>query len=280
MTRTPTGQPGRLYISRIARFHCGCIYRLSSDRLYSCPVHRQVLTGIERLTHPSPDSPLFNRIAPNPYLSRQPHILRNSRRNSDSVRQVANIGGQELDEDNDPIVGICSACYAESSATTITPTEIALCGCPDTDCRYRWCDLTSGLHAFHRMHIAQDYGQLAHPGVNTLRFDRDIFCWGPAQDTPPDWQSTLDQEREWLGRQSERLLTHVLKSSVLPPHQLPLTTRLPWLDRDRPDRLRKQLARLLCMGLIQPAPPTPPAASNSLFQYPEPTGSTPDNRPQ
>ena len=176
-------------ITTIARFHCGCIHLTEYSALpMACPKHRAVLTGREHIRHELPETPRIRGLATVSEKSRMPLVLVN--RPGESLTRKEIIKGDDWEDELSAEPGLCDACYIDGN--TAVPVENTACGCHDPLCQYRWCGSTKGLHAFFRMHVRKDYGDLVlDPGEDpenlgeealgrrNQNFDRDIFAHGP-----------------------------------------------------------------------------------------------------
>lgn len=226
------------YIFSISRFHCGCIYRRSTDRIYFCPVHRGILTGEETIRLPDGmtgghgDQPKMLHLAMSSFNPNWPDMVHNTDSNSLIQRSKISAKGEEWHkwtEEN----GLCAACYIDDEE--IVPTFAAMCECGDRDCVYRWCGRTQGLHAYWLLHAAGLTEQTT--GVD----DRDIFAYGPCNDQREEVTRILDDERESLNHSAADRAAKMADSRT----QLP-----PWLDTLRqtaarhPQQLHEAAVRL------------------------------------
>ena len=226
------------YIFRISRFHCGCIYSRSTDRIYFCPTHRGFLTGEETIRLPDGmtgrpgNQPKILHMAMSEFTPNWPQILHNTDSNSLVQTNKISAKGEEWHTWTEE-TGLCAACYIDDE--DVVPTSAAMCECGSKDCVYRWCGRTQGLHAYWLLHAAGITEQST--GVN----DSDIFAYGPWDHQSEEATRILDDERGRLNQAAADRARNMTDSRI----QLP-----PWLDTLRqaatrhPEPLRQAALRL------------------------------------
>ena len=245
MTAASSSRGPTRYIFTISRFHCGCIYKRATDRIYFCPTHRGMLTGEETIRLPDGmtgrpgNQPKILHMVMSEFTPNWPQVLHNTDSNSLVQTNKISAKGEEWHNWTEE-TGLCAACYIDDE--DVVRTAAAMCECGDRDCLYRWCGRTQGLHAYWLLHAA---GLTEH---STGFKDRDIFAYGPCQDQGEELTRILDEERECLNQAATERARNITDSRI----QLP-----PWLDNLRqaamrhPERLHKAALRLY---VIQEAP--------------------------
>ena len=245
MTLSTQRHASTRYVFSISRFHCGCIYRRSTDRIYFCPVHRGILTGEETIRLPDGmtggrgDQPKILRLAMSEFNPHWPDVVYNTERNSLSQTNQITARGEEWHTWTDE-TGLCAACFIDGE--DVVPTGAAMCECGNRDCVYRWCGRNDGLHAYWMLHAAGITKETT--GVD----DRDIFAYGPFNDQPAEVTRVLDDEREYLNKSAAERARIMTDSRTLLP---------PWLDALRhtaarhPQKLHEAAVRL---QVIEEAP--------------------------
>ena len=239
-------------VKYIARFYCGCIYEIGFDMLpMICPVHRSILTGIEKIRSGMNDKITIRKLATYDG-SRVPLRLDNSKYGS--LSKIEMVVGDGFEDELDSEYGLCDACYIEYGS--ITPTYIPYCGCRNSECKYRWCGRTDGLHAFFKMHVNKSYGKIAEDYLvgrynpqsedAYYYFDRDIFARGPAKETPNDWQEALNSERDDIKKAVEKLKVELLNSDSY------FINNLSWLIKNKYMAIERKLTWLYCTGVLAP----------------------------
>ena len=225
----------RRYVFTFTRFGCGCAYRTTSDTAAFCPRHREIITGMETIETPGPETPDVPGLVMDPYLKGTAHTLRNTRHNSLHVMtSVLDGRGGEWAEPSEEIVGICAACFIDQEECS--ETQVAMCECGDEDCSYRWCGSTEGLHAFWRLHA------LGNSEETTGIPECDIFSHGQHSEQSSRVADALGQEREDLRSRAMEMMQEMehareqtqtpgqaLDQQALDQQAVYLT---PWLDRD------------------------------------------------
>ena len=195
------------YSFRIARFHCGCVYRTMSDNLVFCPEHRHsspvgFITGQETLRGPGPEVPQITGLVMNPHVQGTPKTMMNTSGNSLHTRTTVVDGTGEEWSDSEGEVGICNACFIDSGE--LNPTKIAMCECGEEECSYRWCGIIFGLHALWRIH-AQGLSQQT-TGIP----EDDIFSYGKYDELTNDLKKIINAEEHELERNANRLVPATL----------------------------------------------------------------------
>ena len=229
------------HYTKLTEFFCGCV-RDTIDNFHLCPTHRAVKTRVEEIRTKRP--PAF-RIPPEP-------PFRNTAANSLHISTTANAPRTDpwvIDEE----YGLCYACLYDSEIATDTMN--GACGCPDEDCPYRWCGRTTGRHALYRAHVSRDYGRLTPSNPEELPFVEDQYLNEEYENLPEDLKAFLDQEKQWLEANTDRLARLLQQERTLGHWKHPLTW-LQWLP-SYPRDLRRELCHLICLGLLHPSPNPP-----------------------
>ena len=231
-------------ITKLTRFHCGCVYRSGPERAYTCPVHQEVVTGMEEILS-DPGLPVkINRLARNPHVSGLEDTLQNWP--GRSLTSVLMVRGDGFEDQIESEAGLCDACYIETNS--LNPSGVVECGCENPERQYRWCGDASGLHAFHRMHVRKDYGKLAEPGEATARFDQDIFACGKAGKASEGWAEALDEERAKLKAQVKRVIAEIEASGL--DHWKKRPGNLMWLRRREGPSFVREVTWLVCARIL------------------------------
>ena len=189
----------RKYIFTIARFRCGCVYRIVGDTAVFCPQHREIITGTERIETPEPETPDVPGLVMNQYVKGIAHTLMNTPRNSlHTMTSVLDGRGDEWAEPSEDLVGMCAACFIDQEEQS--ETGVAMCECGDKDCSYRWCGSAEGLHAFWRLHVLGKSEETA--GIP----ETDIFSHGQYSTQNSRVTAVLDRERKELEDRAQELM--------------------------------------------------------------------------
>ena len=241
-------------IMTIARFHCGCLYETEySGRPPICPEHRRILTGIEHIRHTAESKPVIR--GPNHQWGQKSRAQLPNPFNSkhNSLTLVTSVRGEGYEDELEAEPGMCDACYIENQMMTRTYTT--MCGCPKIDCHYRWCGDTRGLHALFRMHVQRDFGELVlSEGENpddidpsdmvrrNRNFSRNMLSFGSAREWPEWDQTIMNAERKRIEETVRELAIIVQSGGNL------LLSNLDWLQKQRPEGLKRRLTWLHCAG--------------------------------
>ena len=269
----------RKYVFTFTKFQCGCAYRTIGDTAVFCPQHREIITGIERIETPRPETPGVPGLVMDPYLKGAAHTLGNTRHNSlHTMTSVLDGQGNEWAGPSEETVGICAACFIDQEECL--ETRIAMCECGKAECSYRWCGSTEGLHAFWRLHVQGRSEEIT--GIP----EQDIFSYGQHNEQSSEVTAALDQEREDLRSRAGELMKDLesARERAKTPGQAEdqqaenqqAVHLIPWLDQDyqamtghdgpqRPQgreqarrTLTRKITRIHVIGMLPPAEtPTP-----------------------
>ena len=223
------------YTMHTTRFQCGCIYQTSVDTLVFCPEHhsewhRGVITDSSEIQLPGPDVlPEMEGLVMNPYMRNLPMVFMNSERNSIHTRTQTMDGRMnEWDDADTELAGLCAACFIEHNDHR--ETRIARCECGRSECSYRWCGETRGLHALWRIHANGNSEETM--GIP----EEDIFSHGPCGKFDQGLQEILERERNEIRGIVARMTRAALDARsgrTSNPHRTYHPAYLnPWLDRD------------------------------------------------
>ena len=265
MTATPTGT----YVSTLARYFCGCVYKaLQGEPAVVCPSHQgrpatSFITGMEGIRLPAasqrtpPQIPLNRRENVHPYT-----LFNNASNSLHTVTYVMDGNHNEWTTPEAVETGLCCACFIDREDSN--ETFYSLCECGNDNCTYRWCGDTDGLHGFWALHVQGKTEE--ETGIP----DEHIFAHGGYEELPESTRNTLDEERLKLEAAPVLALNH-MKQARAQPH--PRTSEIPylsqWLDEDFRDLttakdtkttkiatalLQDKLKRFFAAGIINPSP--------------------------
>lgn len=281
----PTPDTPRKYVMRIARFVCGCIYRLSADTLLYCPNHRHmwhrgIITAEETISLPHPmdgtqgNAPEIQNLVRHRTLTNYPVVYENDETNSYYMTRATASPDSGFRTEQSREAGLCSACLIENDETT--PTSYALCECGDRDCRHRWCGSLQGLHAVWPLHAKGGLQQITGKDDDdedevVAFFSRQEVGRTPAeslaaethagriQDAVADWTAGLEhgelthRERQVLeGPVTARIYRHFLGTTD------------PQKKKNALENIQRHLIRFHVIGAWPPPPAKPPETQLEL----------------